>query len=76
VKTRKARIETKDVIIVAEYGDHDDSDKVSNVADVALRVSCKAYRAAKDIILVPVQDHSDCTILFVVVTSADDRLAM
>ena len=31
----------RDVIFVAEYGDHDDSVKVSNVAAVALRVSCK-----------------------------------
>jgi len=38
--TVKARIETNDVITVAEYGDHDDSGKVSNVAAVALRV-CK-----------------------------------
>ena len=47
VKTCKARIETKDVIVVAEYGDRDHCDEVSNVAAVALRASCK--RAAKDI---------------------------
>lgn len=41
----KARIETNDV---AEYGDHDHSDNVSNVAAVALRVSCK-HSAVKDI---------------------------
>ena len=50
VKTCKARIETNDVIDVAEYGDHDHSDKVSSVAAVALRVSCKR-RAALDIAL-------------------------
>ena len=48
MKTCKARIETNDVIVVAEYGDQDHSDKVSNVAAVALRVSCKRG-AAKDI---------------------------
>jgi len=48
VKTCKARIETNNVIFIAEYGDHDHSDKVRNVAAVALRVSCKR-RAAKDI---------------------------
>ena len=36
----KSRIETNDVTVVAEYGDHDHSDEVSNVAAVALRVSC------------------------------------
>jgi len=29
VKTSKARIETNDVIVVAEYGDHDHSDTVA-----------------------------------------------
>ena len=40
MKTRKARIETNERrIVVAEYGDHDHSNKVSNVAAaVALRV--------------------------------------
>ena len=41
VKTCKARIETNDAIVVAEYGGHDHFDKVSNVAAVALRVCCK-----------------------------------
>jgi len=41
VKTDKARIETKDVTVVAKYGDHDHSDNVSYVTAVALRVSCK-----------------------------------
>jgi len=50
VKTCKARIETNDVIVVAEYGDHDHSDKVSSAAAVALRVSCER-RAALDIAL-------------------------
>ena len=45
VKTCKARIETNDVIAVAEYGDYDDSEKVSNVAAVALLV-CKKTRNA------------------------------
>jgi len=35
VKTCKARIETNDVIVVAEYEDHDHYDKVSNFAAVA-----------------------------------------
>ena len=48
VKTCKARIETNDAIVAAECGDHYHSDKVSNVAAVALRVSCKRT-AAKDI---------------------------
>ena len=49
VKTCKERIETNDVIIiVGEYGDHDHSNKASNVAAVALRVSCK-HKASKDI---------------------------
>ena len=47
-KTCKERIETNDVIVVAEYGDRDHSDRVSNVAAVASRVSCK-HRASKDI---------------------------
>jgi len=50
VKTCKARIETNDVIVVAEYGDLDHSDRVSIVAAVALRVSCKR-RAALHIVL-------------------------
>ena len=41
MKTCKARIETNDAIVVAEYGGHDHFDKVSNVAAVALRVCCK-----------------------------------
>jgi len=41
VKTCKWRIETNDVAVVAEYGDHDHRGKASNVAAVALRVSCK-----------------------------------
>jgi len=41
VKTCKTRIETNDIIAVAEYGDHDDSEKVRNVAAVALRVCRK-----------------------------------
>ena len=48
VKTCRARIETNDVIVVAKYGDHDHSDKVSNIAAVLLRVSCKRS-AANDI---------------------------
>jgi len=39
---RKFVSQMNDVIVVAEYGDNDDSiDKVSNVAAVVLRVSCK-----------------------------------
>ena len=44
MKTCKARIEMRDVVI-AEHGDHDHYDKVSNVAAVALRVSCKRAAA-------------------------------
>ena len=75
VKTCKTRIETNDIIVVAEYGDHDDSDKVSNVAAVALRVCKKLvtqqlsqlYTFARNVynrerhITVSVQDYSDCT---------------
>jgi len=75
-KDCKARIETNDVIDVAEYGDHDDSDKVSNVAAVALRVCKKLVTQqlsqlyitfARNVyscerhIPASVQDYSDCT---------------
>jgi len=72
VKTCKTRIETNDVIAVAEYGDHDDSEKVSSVA---LRVCKKLvtqqlsqlYTFARNVyscerhIPASVQDYSDCT---------------
>jgi len=45
MRTCKSRIETNDVIVVAEYRDHDHSDKVSNVAAVAIRFSSKRYAA-------------------------------
>jgi len=75
VKTCKARIETNDVIAVAEYEDHDHSDIVSNVAAVALRVCKKLvtqqlsqlYTFARNVyscerhITASVQDYSDCT---------------
>jgi len=38
VKTCKALIETNDVIVVAHCGDHDHSDKVSNVIAVRFRL--------------------------------------
>ena len=75
VKTCKARIETNDVVTVAEYGDHGDSDKVSNVAAVALRLCKKLvtqqlsqlYTFARNVyscerhIPASVQDYSDWT---------------
>ena len=47
--TCKSRIETNDVTVVAEYGDRDHSDKVSNVATVVAvfyNDQCCAYVVA------------------------------
>jgi len=85
VKTCKARIETNDVIAVAEYEDHDHSDIVSNVAAVALRVCKKlvtqqlsqlcirlqeTYTAVKDISQCP-SKIIRTALQSIVVTSAD-----